>query len=298
MPRPRRLALYAAAASLLAAGAISASMAVAHAADASTRAASGQTHLIKGFENKCVDDNGNSNSPGAHVQIWACNSNDPAQSWGNSNNELTHDGLCANDAGSGGSGSRVILWTCNGAANEIWTHQSNGELVLKANGGKLCLNDPAYATANGTQLIVYACQDTANEQWSLPLIGPAHVIKGYASKCVDDNENSSSLGTKIQIWGCNNDDDAQLWEYTNGELVHNGMCANDSAFGGSGSHVILWTCNGAANEIWTHQSNGEFVLKANGGTLCLNDPAYSTANGTQLIVYACQNTANEHWTQP
>jgi non-reducing end alpha-L-arabinofuranosidase len=297
MPRPRRLAICAAVASLLAAGAISASMAVAHAAGATP--ASGPTHLIKGFGGMCVDDNGNSNGLRTKIQIWTCNSNDPAQLWEHSSNgELVHNGMCANDQGSGGSGSHVILWTCNGAANEIWTHLSNGEFQLQANGGKLCLNDPAYSTTDGTQLIVYACQGTVNELWSFPVAGPAHIIKGYGSKCVDDNENSSANGTKVQIWTCNNNDDAQLWEYTNGELVHNGSCANDQGSGGSGSHVILWTCNGAANEIWTHPSNGEYVLQANGGQLCLNDPAYSTTNGTQLIVYACQNSSNEHWAGP
>lgn len=57
---------------------------------------------------------------------------------------------------------------CNGSANEIWVHKSNGEYVLKANGSSLCLDDPAYSTANGTQLIVYTCSGTRNQRWSLP----------------------------------------------------------------------------------------------------------------------------------
>ena len=68
------------------------------------------------------------------------------------------------------------------------------------------------------------------------------------------------------------------------------------ANGGNGSKVILYSCNGGANEIWTHKSNGEFVLKANGGKYCLDDPASSTHNGTQLIVWTCKNRANQHWT--
>lgn len=38
----------------------------------------------------------------------------------------------------------------------------------KANGSRLCLDDPAYSTANGTQLIVYTCSDTRNQRWTLP----------------------------------------------------------------------------------------------------------------------------------
>jgi hypothetical protein len=51
-------------------------------------------------------------------------------------------------------------------------------------------------------------------------------------------------------------------------------------------------------ELWTHNSRGEYVLKGNGGRLCLDDPGYSTRNGTQLVVYTCNNGANQHWSLP
>ena len=60
------------------------------------------------------------------------------------------------------------LFTAARGADEIWTHLANGELVLKANGGKYCLDDPAYSTRNGTQLIVYTCKDSTNQRWSKP----------------------------------------------------------------------------------------------------------------------------------
>ena len=76
------------------------------------------------------------------------------------------------------------------------------------------------------------------------------------------------------------------------------MCANDQRSGGNGSKVILYTCNGGRTGLWTHLSNGEYVLKADGGKYCLDDPAYSTRNGTQLIVYTCKNSANQRWSKP
>ncbi|MGH3190895.1 MAG: ricin-type beta-trefoil lectin domain protein [Streptosporangiaceae bacterium] len=125
------------------------------------------------------------------------------------------------------------------------------------------------------------------------------IVKGYKSKCVDDSGNKSTLRNKIIIWSCNNSDKAQLWHFaSNGELQHNGKCANDQATGGNGSHVILYTCNGAANEVWSHLANGEYKLKARGGTVCLDDPASSTKNGTQLIVWTCKDSANQRWYQP
>jgi hypothetical protein len=124
------------------------------------------------------------------------------------------------------------------------------------------------------------------------------VSHGFDGKCIDDSGNSSSVRAKVQIWNCNNTDPAQSLNYWGSELKHNGLCLNAKGNGKSGSKVILWTCTGAGNEIWIHRSNGEFVEKANGYKLCLDDPGYSTRNGTQLAVYACNNGPNQHWSKP
>lgn len=62
--------------------------------------------------------------------------------------------------------------------------------------------------------------------------------------------------------------------------------------------MILYTCTRASNGLWTHSSDGEYVLKAHSGKLCLDDPGYSTKSGTQLIIYTCKNSTNQHWTLP
>lgn len=125
--------------------------------------------------------------------------------------------------------------------------------------------------------------------------GSAHLYKGVGGKCVDDAGNSSADRAKVVIWTCNSHDRAQSWTYSHGELIHNGKCLNDQRSGRNGSKVILYSCNGGANEVWTQKSNGEFVLKANGGKYCLDDPASSTRNGTQLDVWACHGGANQRW---
>ncbi len=144
----------------------------------------------------------------------------------------------------------------------------------------------------------YTPQSGSASASSSPSAPTYHLARGFDSKCIDDAGNSSSLRAKIQIWSCNSFDAAQGLTYSNSELKHNNLCLNAKGNGKSGSKIILWTCNGSANEMWTHKSNGEFVEKANGSKLCLNDPGYSTKNGTQLIVWACTNTPNEHWSQP
>jgi Ricin-type beta-trefoil lectin domain len=125
-------------------------------------------HQSHGFDGTCLDDKGNSSSLRATVQIWRCNPADKAQNWSYTHSELRHGNLCLNAKGNGKRGSKLILWSCTGSANEIWIHRSNGEMVEKANGYQLCINDPRYSTKNGTQLIVYACQNTPNEHWSVP----------------------------------------------------------------------------------------------------------------------------------
>jgi Ricin-type beta-trefoil lectin domain len=124
-------------------------------------------------------------------------------------------------------------------------------------------------------------------------------VTGFDGMCMDDAGNKSGNWNKIQIWPCFTPaDQAQYWTYSGGELIHNGMCANDSGWGGDHSKVILWTCNGAGNELWEHTSYGEYVMEGNGYRYCLDDPGYSTRPGTALIVYTCNNGSNQHWSAP
>jgi hypothetical protein len=137
--------------------------------------------------------------------------------------------------------------------------------------------------------------------WPSPTPSPSAsvpLIKGYGGKCLDDKGNSSANRTEVILWTCSGSDSAEGWKFSNGELVHNGKCANDRANGGSGTKLILWTCNRSAVETWAHTgSDGEFVLTSRShGKLCLTDPGYSTANRTQLTVSTCRNTSNQHWT--
>jgi Ricin-type beta-trefoil lectin domain len=121
---------------------------------------------VTGYDSMCVDDKSNSSANKAKIIVWECNSSDPAQSWNWTDNELRHNGKCINDTGDGGSGTRVILYTCSSAKNDKWK-KSNGELKLEAHNGKLCLDDTGYSTTDGTQLIVYTCKDQANEKWTV-----------------------------------------------------------------------------------------------------------------------------------
>jgi hypothetical protein len=123
-------------------------------------------------------------------------------------------------------------------------------------------------------------------------------VRGFDGICLDDKGNKSAERTAVIVWTCNNTDQAQGWTYSGSELKIHGMCLNAKGSGKSGSKLILWSCGGSGNEIFSHRSNGEFVEKANGYTMCIDDPGYSTKNGAQPIMYKCNNGANQHWAKP
>ncbi len=136
--------------------------------DYTPAASAASVPLVKGYDDKCLDDKGNSSANRTKVVIWTCDSADPAQAWKYTSGELVHAGQCANDQGNGASGTKVILWTCNGSSDEKWSHTgSDGEFVLGSTAhGQLCLTDPDHSKTNRTQLIVYPCQNTSNQDWS------------------------------------------------------------------------------------------------------------------------------------
>ncbi len=124
-------------------------------------------------------------------------------------------------------------------------------------------------------------------------------IGGFGSKCIDDKGNSFSNGAALIIWGCNHGDSAQYWTWnSSGELEHDGWCANDPGYGGSGTKLILWSCTGSSNERWSHVTFGRFKLNySSKGALCLDDPGFSTSNGTRLMVYTCNGGGNQDWSR-
>jgi hypothetical protein len=61
----------------------------------------------------------------------------------------------------------------------------------------------------------------------------------------------------------------------------------------NGTLIVLWSCEGNPNSVWTQRSDGSFVNTRSG--TCLTDPSNSLVNGTQLILYTCNGSAAEGW---
>jgi hypothetical protein len=117
---------------------------------------------------------------------------------------------------------------------------------------------------------------------------PVGQVKEANGKCLDDSNDKTTPGNKIQIYTCNTTSAQQVTFAANHELQVVGSCVTGT------SSAALEPCTGATSQMWTRQSNGEYVLKSNGE--CLTD--LSSSNGTQLVLAACQNTASQHWSLP
>jgi Ricin-type beta-trefoil lectin domain len=122
----------------------------------------------------------------------------------------------------------------------------------------------------------------------------------YDLRCLADPGNNPALGTKAVIMGCETLY-SQAWTYRNGELIHGKYCLTDPKNGGIRTKLVLYTCTGAADQLWTyhqvlaHAPEGEWILKAHGGSMCLDDPKTSVTPGTQLIVFTCNGGQPQKW---
>lgn len=284
MHRSWRLAFYAVTVSLLTAAGLTTGMSVAHANLAGFCDSSGANA-------KCSDTQTMTAPTSVTVSVTASPNQDANVSWtatcSLSGQTTTSSG--GSDAMTPASADITLPYTnpdkCTVAATvSLATSNSSNQLSVAM----------TYTVGTGASPSPSASATSS----SAPSSGPVRIFKGYGGKCIDDAGNGSADRTKIEIWTCNAKDKAQGWSYSGGRLIHNGMCANDQHSGGNGSKVILYTCNHASNELWTHLANGELVLKANGGKYCLDDPRNSNHNGTQLIVYSCKDSANQRWYQP
>jgi len=93
---------------------------------------------------------------------------------------------------------------------------------------------------------------------SVPLAGQE--IADSAGMCVDDPGNSPAPRTRIEPTiataapPSSGPSPAAPW-------CNNGLCLNDKGSGGVGSPVVLYPCTGLPNELWTHNTSGEYVCR-------------------------------------
>ena len=256
----------------------------------------------------CIDEAGNSSSPGAAVQLANCNDS-PEQNWTlAADGTIQINGLCLDTQGGGtAGGTKLVAATCSGAATQQW-RQGSGNTVTNSGAPGMCLDDPGSSTTSGTVLDIAACSGGSNQVWPLPAaqapppgppVGPVFspLISSDNELCMDDSNNSTTSGAPVDIYTCNGAPQ-QSWAIdANGTIEDHGLCLDTQ--GGataSGTPITLDTCNGGLSQVWTVGSTYSLVNKA--ANLCLADPGSSRTKGTQLIISGCTSGANEQWRLP
>lgn len=111
-------------------------------------------------------------------------------------------GKCLDDPNSTTTlGTQLQIYSCNGQANQTWTHSSSNELTVTVGGRTLCLDASANGTSNGTKAIVWSCNGQANQQW---MVNSNGTVTGVQSGlCLDVTGASTANGALAELWSCN-----------------------------------------------------------------------------------------------
>ena len=113
----------------------------------------------------------------------------------------TYDGAMCLDAsgGKGNDGDAIIIWPCKGSTNQLWRHESGGEIVGVR--GK-CIDIQGEKTADGTPIILWRCHGGANQKWdfvaldSPPPDAPPTTKAVTLSRVSGDNQ-KATYGTRV-----------------------------------------------------------------------------------------------------
>jgi len=94
--------------------------------------------------------------------------------------------------------TRIIIWDCNGQANQTWTLTAAGE--LRVFNGTRCLDVAGGRVTAGGVVKIYSCTGGANQKWTVNANG---TITGVQSGlCLDVTGASTARGSYVQTWTC------------------------------------------------------------------------------------------------
>ena len=139
------------------------------------------------------------------------------------------------------NGTKVVLWPCNGYANESWALPP-GPVASQLPG--LCLDDSSNQTADGTKIDIWGCNGSAAQAW---LAGPDGTVR-INGKCLDIVKGATASGSPVDLFTCNGTK-AQQWNLTGTgtgiTLVNpsSGMCLADPGDStADGTQLVIASC--------------------------------------------------------
>jgi len=101
---------------------------------------------------------------------------------------------------SGTPGIQLEIWDCNGGSNQIWTHDSAGELIVNSGGAQLCLDANGQGTTSGTKVITWSCNGATNQQWKLNSNGTVTGVQ--SGLCLNVVGGSTANGALAELRSC------------------------------------------------------------------------------------------------
>ncbi|TQJ92200.1 ricin-type beta-trefoil lectin domain protein [Streptomyces sp. SLBN-31] len=106
------------------------------------------------------------------------------------------------------AGTRVEIWTCNGGANQTWTHTASDQLTVYSGSGQLCLDAYDNQTTPGTKVEIWQCNGQSNQQWSLNSDGT--VTGRQSGLCLGVAAGATADGALTELQTCNGSS-SQRW---------------------------------------------------------------------------------------
>ncbi len=106
------------------------------------------------------------------------------------------NGLCLDVAGGLREGASLIVFNCNGGANQRFSWGRGGELRT----GNYCVDVASNDTSDGAKLIAYSCNGGRNQRWRS---GGGRIISELTGKCMDLQGGRARPGQPVIAWRCN-----------------------------------------------------------------------------------------------
>ncbi|HET9059555.1 MAG TPA: RICIN domain-containing protein [Acidimicrobiales bacterium] len=166
--------------------------------------------------------------------------------------------------------------------------------VAGTTAGTALANGRPTTTTSSTTTTTSASTTTTAPSGGSSGLPPGGEVVGPKGNCLDDVNAKVTAGNKIQNESCSTGQVAEIWSIAaDGTFRVLGGCMDVSGTT-AGSLVEYEPCNGAATQVWSHQSNNEIVNNASG--LCLDDPHSSSAS--QLTIQSCSGSSEQLWSLP
>jgi len=222
---------------------------------------------------------------GTFNQQWQMSPNQLIQGIGTANSQQQ----CLGDA-NGDAPGRLVLVGCSLPTAQPWSFTPG--LVLNSGG---CI-DSQGKYGSHSQVVSNPCNGSSSQTWTIrDLIIEQPIPNRVGEACVDVRDAATANDTPVDAYPCNLTD-AERWEYVDGEIQGIGTDDGASTCLGvtSGNAVVLQTCSGSVNQIWSTGPNSRISL-VNDPEQCLDSEG--KVFGTQLMLKQCNAaTSSQVWT--